>query len=354
MYYDGTKLLSLRDINGNKPELFLCTSNRSAGKTTFFTRLAFNRFFKRKEKTIFLYRFSYELAGCADKIFKEVSALFFPEYTLISKPCGRGLYHELYIGKKTDAENWKTSFKHCGYAVSLNSADALKKLSHLFSDTKLMIFDEFQSETGHYCQNEIERFISLHTSIARGNGSQVKYLPVIMISNPVTILNPYFITLGISSRLDNKTKYLRGDGYVLEQSFNVSASDAQKKSAFNRAFSGNKYIAYAAESVYLNDKRSFIDKPSGRSFYIATIRYNGVDYGIREYTDKGIVYCDDHPDLSFKYRITTTLDDHTPNYLLAKRNDVVLSTIKFFFEKGLCRFKNMECKAAVLSCVGIS
>ena len=36
-YYDGTKLLSLQDINGNKPEIYMCTSNRSAGKTTFLT-----------------------------------------------------------------------------------------------------------------------------------------------------------------------------------------------------------------------------------------------------------------------------------------------------------------------------
>ena len=38
-YYDGTKLLSLKDINGKTPEVFMCTSNRSAGKTTYFNRL---------------------------------------------------------------------------------------------------------------------------------------------------------------------------------------------------------------------------------------------------------------------------------------------------------------------------
>ena len=38
IYYDGTKLLSLPDANGNKPEIVVCVSNRSAGKTTFFNR----------------------------------------------------------------------------------------------------------------------------------------------------------------------------------------------------------------------------------------------------------------------------------------------------------------------------
>lgn len=31
-FYDGTKLMSMKDINGNTPEIFICTSNRSAGK----------------------------------------------------------------------------------------------------------------------------------------------------------------------------------------------------------------------------------------------------------------------------------------------------------------------------------
>ena len=50
MYYDGTKLLSLKDINGNTPEIYISTSNRTGGKTTYFNRLAVNRFKKNKSK----------------------------------------------------------------------------------------------------------------------------------------------------------------------------------------------------------------------------------------------------------------------------------------------------------------
>ena len=71
-YYDGTKLLSLKDINGKTPEVFMCTSNRSAGKTTYFNRLVVNRFIKRGEKFALLYRFNYELDGCDEKFFKDI------------------------------------------------------------------------------------------------------------------------------------------------------------------------------------------------------------------------------------------------------------------------------------------
>ena len=54
-YYDGTKLLSMQDMNGNKPEIYISTSNRSAGKTTYFNRLCVNRFLDKGEKFALLY-----------------------------------------------------------------------------------------------------------------------------------------------------------------------------------------------------------------------------------------------------------------------------------------------------------
>ena len=39
VYYDGTRLLSMKDLNGKKPEIFIVTTNRTLGKTTYFRRL---------------------------------------------------------------------------------------------------------------------------------------------------------------------------------------------------------------------------------------------------------------------------------------------------------------------------
>ena len=188
-YYDGTKLLSLKDINGKTPEVFMCTSNRSAGKTTYFNRLVVNRFIKRGEKFALLYRFNYELDGCDEKFFKDIKELFFSEYDMTAAKKMKGIYQELYLNEEP-----------CGYAISINSADQLKRNSHLFSDIDNIIFDEFQSEQNHYCDKEVEKFISIHNSIARGRSKQSRYVPVYMISNPVTILNPYYVAMDISTR----------------------------------------------------------------------------------------------------------------------------------------------------------
>ena len=49
-FYDGTKLLSLMDVNGEKPEIYVCTTNRNGGKTTYFNRYVTRRFLNYGEK----------------------------------------------------------------------------------------------------------------------------------------------------------------------------------------------------------------------------------------------------------------------------------------------------------------
>lgn len=336
-FYDGTKLLSYTDIDGNKPEIYLCTTNRSAGKTTFFSRYFVKRFLQNAEKFCIIYRYKYELDGCAEKFFKDINTLFFNGLIMTSKSHAKGIYHEMLLDNVS-----------CGYAIAINSAEQLKKYSHVFSDVTRMLFDEFQSESNNYCPNEIKKFISIHTTIARGGGKQYRYVPVIMLGNPVSILNPYYIELGISDRINDKTKFLRGKGFVLEHGFLESASNAQKQSGFNKAFSNNSYVDYSINSTYLNDNNNFIEKPSGESRYLVTIKYLGQEYSIKEFPEQGFLYCDTSVDYTFPNRISITTDDHDVNYVMLKRNDLFITNLRWFFEHGCFRFKNAQCKQAAL------
>ena len=341
VYYDGTKLLSMTDINGNKPEIYICTTNRTGGKTTYFNRLCVNRFLDGGGKFMLIYRFKHEIENVHEKFFKDINSLFFKGHVMTSKIRAKGLFAELFLDEKS-----------CGYAVPLNSADQIKKYSHMFSDTSRMLFDEFQSETNHYCSDEISKFISVHTSVSRGQGKQIRYVPVYMVSNPVSIINPYYVNMGISNRLTDKVKFLRGDGFVLEQGYVDSAAREQRESGFNRAFKSSEYIAYAAEAVYLNDNKAFIEKPKGyEGKYAATIKYKNKEYGIRLYHHLGIVYCDDRPDITFPFKVSVTTDDHNINYVMLKNNDLFISQLRFNFERGAFRFKDLKCKEALMKCI---
>lgn len=335
-YYDGTKILSLKDINGDDPDIYIITSNRSAGKTTFFARYFVNRFLKHGEKFALFYRYNYELSDVADKFFKEIKFLFFPKLTMTSKARAKGIYHELFINDKP-----------CGYAISINSAEQLKKYSHLFSDVQRILYDEFQSENNKYCPNEINKFMSLMISISRGQGKQVRRVPVFMLANMVSLLNPYYTALKISDRLQAKDKYFRGEGFVLEQGFYDSAAALQKESGLLKAFKNEDYTKYTAEKIYLNDNLTFIDKPSGKSNYLATLIMDKKYYALREYPEAGVIYCDTSADMSFPLKITLSADDMDINYLMLTKNDFFIQIIKRYFEKGCLRFKNLDCKKVI-------
>lgn len=339
-YYDGTKLLSLKDINGNTPEIYICTSNRTAGKTTYFNRMVVNRFKRTGEKFALLYRYKYEIDGCVDKFFGDINSLFFPTDEMTSISRASKSYIELLLNGQS-----------CGYVITLNSADLLKKYSHMFSDVGSIIFDEFQSETNDYCPEEIRKFMSIHTSIARGQGEQVRYVPVYMISNPVTIINPYYTEFGISTRLQSNTKFLRGDGWVLEQGHNESAEEAQAQSAFMRAFSGNSYTKYSMQGVYLNDNLSFVEKLTGKSRYICTVLYKGKQFAIREFTNENLVYCDESVDSNFPVKITISSAEHTNNFAMMRTQPFLIEQLRMCFEYGNFRFRNLNCKEAVLKLV---
>lgn len=347
-YYDGTKLLSLRDIDGNKPEIYICTTNRTGGKTTYFNRLVFNRFFNYGEKMCFLYRYSYELDNLPDKIFKDIKQLFFKEKNLRAERVGKNAYCKLFVYNDCDEEE-KNPGIPCGYAIALNSADQIKRYSHMFSDVKRIVFDEFQSETNHYCSNEIEKFYSIHTSIARGDGQQVRYVPVYMISNPVSLLNPYYTTMGIAARLSPETKFLRGKGFVLEQGYVDSAAKAQEESAFVKAMSNSKYSAYSIKGNYLNDNSAFIEKMTGHSRYVVTIKYNDSQFAIREFVDSGIMYCDNNIDETCKNKIAVTTDDHAINYVMLNHYAPFVYMMRRLFNLGCFRFKNLQCKEAIFA-----
>ena len=336
-YYDGTKLLSMLDINNEKPEIYICTTNRNAGKTTYYNRYCVNRFKKFGEKFCVIYRYDYEMGDVDKKFFDEIGRLFFPDDSMTFVRKAKGTYGELFLNGVS-----------CGYAVALNKADQIKKHSHLLSDTVRMIFDEFQSETNNYVPNEITKFISVHTSIARGGGKQIKYLPVIMLSNAITILNPYFTAMDIANRLRSDTKYLKGDGYVLESGYYEEVANMQRNSAFNRAFKNDKYVAYASENVYLNDNASFIEKLEGKNSYYCTFVIEGKNFAIREFPEIGYLYVNKNVDSSYPIRICASADSHNVNYVMLKRNDAIINVLRQFFEHGSFRFKDMESKDALL------
>lgn len=342
-FYDGTKILNTKDLDGLTPAIFMVSGNRTAGKTTFFNHYLMERFIKYGEKFLLLYRFKQDLENVSDNFFGNLKNLFYNQYSMSEQTYNKGSYTQLFL----EGDVLEKS-KVCGYAVALNSADSVKKVSHILNDSQHIFFDEFQSETGNYAQKEIVKFQSIYTSIARGNGKQFRHVPVYMCSNNVSVLNPYFTHFGVAERLRPDTKILRGHGWVLEIANNESAKESQQDSSFYRAFSDSEYMKYSSEGYYLNDNLSFIEKINNQGRYLVTIRTGSDYFGVTVHEDLGLFYCSDKADKDYPVRIAATIDDHTPNYVMLQQNKVLINTMREIFEKGAFRFKNLKCKNAIL------
>lgn len=330
-FYDGNQLLQLLDINRKTPEIYLCSGNRTGGKTTYFNRKLVKDWLVKRYRFGVLVREVADLEDIADCFFKEVMSLFFPghSYGASDAPIGKYLLLDEVV---------------CGYAFCLKHADKIKKKSHLLSDCHHYIFDEFQAK--RYLPGEVKDFINLHTSIARGGGKQVRYVPVYMLSNKLSLLNPYFTALGISARLKSDTKFLRGNGWVMEQNYNESAFKAQQESAFIRAF---RNVDDGAQMIYLEEGTSFIERPRSNGRYICTVMYDGKSYGVTEHISEGLIYGSKHFDPSFPIRFVVDPQDHNSDHLMLKRNSLLITEMRDLFEHGGFRFSDIQTKQAILS-----
>ena len=340
-YYDGAKLLSLLDLEKKVPEIFFSATNRSAGKTTYFDKLILRRFLKKKAKFIILVRYNYECDGSIENLLSAAhTAGYYTALKCHNEPRARGKYYENFIDGKP-----------CGYTISLSDVDFVKKRSSLFSDATCILMDEVLPESKKYLPDEFDRFMSIHTSLSRGGGKQKKYLPVYMLSNLISLTNPYFQGWGIVDKIPEGCTYFRWYGAVFEFGYNEAAADAQKKSGVMRAARGvTKYAAYAQDKgKFLADNYDMVEKLSGRSHYWCTLK-DGKDYYAVRIFDNGYMYVDDKPDMSYTITIATKESMDNDVFLSAYMSVIKQQMFKFY-GRGAVRFKTLTCKEAFLKVV---
>lgn len=333
IYYNNNKLLTLKDINGKKPEIFICDGNRTAGKSYSFKSTLLRNWFKKGEQFALIVRNKTDCKGYYASFWKDIGTDKYPDKECSEKLVADGTFYQILIDGLV-----------AGFVLPLFLARKLKRFSSMFIDVTAMFFDEYQDEDSKYLPDEITKLISLHTSIARGHGQQTRYVALYMCSNTISILNPYYVAFGIHKRLRENTKFLRGDGWVFEKTLNENAKKAFQTSSFNRAFSNaTNYFYYASENVYLNDNLSLIEKPDGDFSYIATIKYNGEMFNIRQYSN--YVYISEGCDITFPLKIAyKPLDINGDGFWLCNKNAPITRRINQYFESGLLRFDSLKSK----------
>lgn len=330
-YYNPVKLLSMRDMDGDRPAIYISSGNRTGGKTTAFNGYLVNRYIKHKEKFGLIYRYAKDSKDVVDRFFKDIQQMWFKDYEMRCdlQPYGCEIILDGQI---------------CGFGLALNLADDIKKRSHLLSEVRRCLFDEFQSESGDYLDNEVTRLQTIMFSLSRGGGKMYRYVPCYLVSNQVSVLNPYYNAMGILDRLVDGANYIKGHGWVMEIYINPSSQKAIKLSPLAKAFSKSAYMTYASDGGYLNDNTEFIQRIKSKDKkYRYTLKYNGELYGVHKIND--ILYVSAKADSTRKSKYACTDNDVTSEYPL--RPPEMAQYIKTMCNRGAVRYQNIKCKEAI-------
>lgn len=341
-YYNPIKLLTERDADGDLPGIIGCCSNRSAGKTTAFLLATLALYKEYGVQCILLYRYSYELNACS-AIFEDALSLY-PDLgeEITAKPVAKGLFYQIF----NDGQPF-------GFALSLNNVDSIKKYSPMFAKTFLLIMDEFQTESGSYLSGEVTKLQSLLLSVSRGGGKQSRFMRLCLLSNNVSLLNPYFIHFGIYKYYQKGTKILHGKGYVFEFSYNSASSKAIRENGLFKAFEQSEYTSVMSSNEYLIAADTFIQKPKGRSKYIFTILYDSDYYGVWDYFEDGYIYVSTKYDKSYKMVVTFRAADHMQTTVMLNHYDYLWNNIREAYKDGMLRFSDMKAKNMILDVLAI-
>lgn len=328
------------DKNGNKPCFYMAVSaQRGPGKTYSMSRMIFEHWLETGEKFVLLTRNMVDVGNVANGILKSYMTDHHPDYTISEVKQMGGVFAKVYAKHyvKDENEEMKEIEEACGYVLAISASDKIKKISSLFVDTYYIVFDEIQPRNkSTYLPNEVDLFYDLYKSIARGDGSATRYLPVFLASNTIDLFSPWMVALDLTKHIQENTKRYRGVGVVYERSDMTALTEQHAKQPIDQALHAYR-SKHGNDNTWLRSNKAIVAKPDswGRGYYIATIIYNNEKLGLYEYPAFGLMYVSRKIDKQCKYIYNVTIDNAVNYPLLNSSN--LFKTLKTQLQRGCVR-----------------
>lgn len=344
-WHDYTKLFKMKDINGKQPAYYIAMSNRGGGKTFKFSSELIEYCAEHGGSFGLLCVHKNELGSVAAGMLNEVIAQKIPGAFVKEVKESDETFStvNLYRPNKTD-EKGKPVGEPIGFVFPLAAHEQLKRKSSLFANVNIMFMDEIQSKS--VTEQVVEEwFPSLMMTIARGGGKAARYVPVLMACNSLDVFSPFLRAFGLSTRILDNTRYLRGDGVVLERFRNKTVADAQEASPLMRPFKNTAIYDSNVNNAWLNSDTACIGKPDrdwGRGFYWVTLVDGDKEAGVYYYRDIGRYFVTRTTQSDFPYRLRITVDGR-PNRGLLKTSTAV-KALRQAFADGAILFQDIGIK----------
>lgn len=324
-WYSCARLLSF-----NRLFNFL-VGNRGAGKTFDLLRTCVNRFLKGKGQFVWVRRFDTDIDAIKDKMFNALQR--------------EGYFTNVQFAIVGDSI--LIDGQVAGYVMSLSTAYKRKSVEYPY--VSLIVFDEFIIEkgAGHYLTNEVTKFLGLYETIARK-----RTVPVVFISNAVTINNPYFDYFNIKPQ--RKSRFTRFPQICIEMWADEGFIEEKKRTPFGQLIDGTAYGDYLINNQFLQDNYDFVEHLGGKLNYVFTVHYMGNSYGVTVSEEHGCYYITHKVDPGCKTQFSFSTVDHKPNLLLfqSAKNSPFIKNLRQWFDRGRVRFETLKCKNVMYELFG--
>jgi len=337
-YYDFGPLLSRNAV------INIAIGPRGDGKTYGAKKLAIRNAVKKGEQFILLRRYKTELVT-RTSFFDDISdamRIEFPGYMFRVN----GQSAEM---KKSGSKQWEI----IGHFVALSNSQQKKSVS--YAKVTLIIFDEFIIDRGavRYLPNEVRSFLDFYNTVDRWQDRT----RAILISNSVSIMNPYFIEWNV--RVEEFREFIMKGNIVDPVTGNPSCflcvnliedhefSSQVKQTKLGQFIEGTEYADYSIGGVFKDAHMAFVQKKTSAARYYATIETDTgifalwIDYMTR------VWYADEkRPKVETIWTIVP--EKMEPGKTLMLRNDKTMQQLRTQFSHGRLFFSSPKARNAFI------
>lgn len=314
MYYDPNKTLS-------RQRLFnFVVGARGCGKTYGAKKTVIRNFLKSGKQFVYLRRYETEMPAAEMINFFDDISVEFPDVEFKS-------YNGLF----------RINGKIAGWYFPLSKATMLKSIP--FPNVSLIIFDEFIIEVGvyRYLPNEVRTFLECYSTISRDRD-----VPVLFLSNAITMTNPYFLYFNLRFEEGQTVKLTKFISVELIQS--QEYEEHVKQTKFGQLIADTEYGKYNIQNKFLLDTETFIsDMPPGAS-YISTFIVSNREVGFYVSQLDTLWYLSEKVDSTCRRKYALTFSEHDQNTILAQRQNPFIRQMLDSYCQGNLRFTSQEVK----------
>lgn len=322
MFYNGHDLRTYNRLHN------MIVGVRGHGKTYYWTNECIKLGLQEKDISfVVLVRYKEDILNLKDGWWSIVEHLY-PDYMFYTK---RNIIY---------ARNSLETFP-IGEFISLRDYMRAKRKPR--PKVRIIFFDEFLNEECDYLKNEIKAYLSVCDSIIRNRDNVRCYL----VSNHISVINPYFNYFGIKQLGKRFTRGLHDS--LLEFTDSKDFIEYRKQTKFGSSISGTDYGEYAMMGKMLLDDMTNVSKvPDGECHHQFNLILEGIPMEVCMVSN--LLYIRKNKD-STAVAYTPYVDDAVLGAIFCTKNLNHFDFIVNKFMSDEIMYENLEIKNTIINFV---